>query len=118
MTTLAIALLAWHAVGGITTAALIPTVIRKRVHRNEVEARREEIRAKMIKIVEARAITSPTSWSVSRLYNALPANLFDERYAAEVNRASIALEVLEEGEALGILYRRPSNRYTFFYTRN
>lgn len=118
MTTLTIALFAWYAVGGITTAALIPTVIRGRVHRNEIEARREEIRAKMIRIIKARAITSPSSWSVSRLYNAIPANLFDEHYAAEINRGSIALEVLEEGEALGILYRRPSNRYTFFYTRN
>lgn len=114
MTTLAIALLAWHLVGSITTAAVAPTVVRRRNHRKAIEARREEIRTKMVKIVEIHALNS---WSVSRLCYVVPTILFDECYAAEINRGSIAREVLTEGEALGILYRRPSNWYTFFYTK-
>jgi hypothetical protein len=111
MTTLAIALLAWYAAGGITTAAFIPSIRRK----SKINARREEVREEMTEMVETHA---KANWSISRLAHAISWTDFDLKYSREFRRNLMAREILEDSEKAGILYRRPSNRYTFFYTKN
>jgi len=102
MTTLTIALLAWYALGGVaSTAVAIPMANRIRKIN-----RRNALIEQMMEAIEANP-KNYKYWNGSRVCQ-----------LSGIHNLNLAWEVLGEYERNGIFYRRPSNKYNYFYKKN
>lgn len=102
MATLTIALLAWYAIGGVaSTAVAIPMANRIRKIN-----RRNALIEQMVEVIEANP-KNYKYWNGSRICQ-----------LSGVHNLNLAWEVLGEYEQNGIFYRRPSNKYNYFYKKN